>query len=144
MNLAYTLSLSTVVALLVIIPVSAEVRTIRAADSGVNNSFSTLTSENGRTVFRASSGGLNYFVDAEGDDRPEWRGQIYDDPKRPNVYGNSWHDFRSHDVLSNRTCEGGVYFGDFSRGRTIATFEFTGGVDCPFVGLIQEIDLWID
>lgn len=144
MNFARALSLSAAVTLIVATPARAGVRTIRAADSSFSDSFNTLTSENGRTVFRASSGGLNYFVDAEGDNRPEWRGQVYDDPKRPNVYGNSWHDFQSHDVLSNRTCEGAVHFGDFSRGKTIATFEFTGGFDCPFVGLIQEIDLWVD
>ena len=139
-----SLSLAAAVTFAIVAPASAGVRTIRAADPIVDSSFSTLSSENGRTVFRASSGGLDYFVDAEGDARPEWRGQVFDDPKRPSVYGNSWHDFRSNDVLSSRTCEGSVYFGEFSRGQTIATFEFTGGFDCPFVGLIQEIDLWID
>ena len=138
------LSLTAAVTVAIAAPASAGVRTIRAADSSVNRSFSTLSSENGRTVFRASSGGLNYFVDAEGDARPEWRGQVFDDPKRPSVYGNSWHDFRSNNVLSSRTCEGSVYFGEFSRGQTIATFEFTGGFDCPFVGLIQELDLWVE
>ena len=145
MTIAKALTLTAVVTLFITAPVNAGVRTIRAADSSFNDgSFNTLSSENGRTVFRASSGGLDYFVDAEGDVRPEWRGQVFDDPKRPNVYGSSWHDFRSTDVLSNRTCEGSVYFDEFSRGKTIATFEFTGGFNCPFVGLIQEIDLWVD
>ena len=144
MHFTNALSLSATIALIMTAPASAGVRTIRAADSSFSNSFNTLTSQNGRTVFRASSVGLDYFVDAEGDNRPEWRGQVYDDPKRPDVYGNSWHDFQSIDVLSNRTCEGDVHFGDFRRGKTIATFEFTGGYRCPFVGLIQEIDLWVD
>ncbi|MEL7085659.1 MAG: hypothetical protein AAGM36_14305 [Cyanobacteria bacterium J06597_1] len=148
MNFARVLSLSvlsvTVAAFTAAAPVSAGVRTIRAADSSVSDSFSTLSSENRRTVFRVTSGGLDYFVDAEGDDRPEWRGQIFDDPKRPTIYGNSWHEFRSNDVSSSRTCEGSVYFGEFRRGQTIATFEFKSGFDCPFVGLIQELDLWVE